>query len=152
MPDIGIAWDPFNATGDWARPDQTPTGSDDGTGGDMTAAVLVSLFTDRRAAADLVLRDGTQNRRGWWADAYEDEPIGSLLWTLQPSKKTRAVLLAARDYCNQALAWLVRDGHAASVVVDTFWAGQVALGIIVTVNQAAGPGAVIKTSLPIGGA
>ena len=150
MPDIGIVWNPALGRGDWARGDQVPDGADDGTGGDLTAAVLVSLFTDRRASDDFVLTDGTDNRRGCWTDSFEDEPIGSRLWQLERSKRTQAVLLAARDACTQALAWLLRDQVATGVDVKTFWAGRWTLGILVTITQAKGPGAVIDASLPWG--
>ena len=148
MPDIGIVWDAARGRGDWARGDEVPSGADDGTGGDLTAAVLVSLFTDRRATDDFVLTDGTTNRRGWWGDTFEDEPIGSRLWQLERSKRSTAVLLAARDYCTDALRWLLRDGVVSKVDVQTFWAGRAALGILIAIREADGPGAVIETRLP----
>lgn len=155
MPDIGLIWDAFYATGDWARADAAPMGqAEDGFGGDLAAAVMVSLFTDRRASDDYVLTDGTANRRGCWTDTYDDEPIGSRLWQLERSKTTvgrdnTAVLLAARDYCLEALAWLKRDAIVSDVSVSTFWARKNALGIIVTVQRAAGPSSTIDLLLPL---
>ncbi|WP_241085111.1 phage GP46 family protein [Candidatus Vondammii sp. HM_W22] len=35
----------------------------------LHSAVLVSLFTDRRAANDDLLPSSALDRRGWWADA-----------------------------------------------------------------------------------
>lgn len=156
MPDIGLVWDSFYATGDWARDGVVPMGAEeDGFVGDLTASVMVSLFTDRRASDDFDLTDGTTNRRGCWTDSYEDEPIGSRLWQLERSKTTTIgrsnapVLLAARDYCLEALAWLKRDQIATDIRVQTFWARKNALGIVVTVARAQGPITTITTSLSL---
>ena len=145
MPDIGLIWDLVRGRGDWATPAQEPA-----PGGDLAAAVLVSLFTDRRASADFVLTDGTTNRRGWWADAYQSEPIGSRLWQLDRSKRLADTLLVARDMCIEALGWLLRDGIATNVDIRTFWASRTALGIRIRVTQANGVDQVIDTSLPWG--
>lgn len=153
MPDIGLIWDPAYARGDWADSGQTPAGADDGTGGDLTAAVMVSLLSWRRASDDYQLADGSTNRKGCWTDSYEDEPIGSRLWQLLRSKHTvgarnQPALLAARDYCNEALAWMLKDGVASAVDVSTFWAQSGALGIVVQITLASGPSASISVTLP----
>ena len=94
--------------------------------------------------------DGTGDRRGWWADAYGIEPIGSRLWQLERAKRTSQTLLQARDYCTEALAWLQRDGIASSVSVLTFWAGRTTLGIRVAVQLVAGPVRLVEGSMPVG--
>lgn len=161
MRDIGIAWNVADGWGDWAdvRQDaafaELTNASAQTSGfavdGDLVAAVLVSLFTDRRASPDFVPPDGTGDRRGWWADAYEVEPIGSRLWQLERAKRTRQTLLQAKDYCTEALAWLQRDGIASSVNVLTFWAGRTTLGIRVAVQLVAGPARLIEASVEFQG-
>lgn len=117
--DILVQWDNINATGDWSL----ATG-DLQTGQDLETACLVSLFSDRLATPDFRPTDGTTDRRGWWADPYNDQPLGSNLWQLDRAKKTRDTLGLARRYAQDALAWLVSDGVAASVLVDTRWLGN----------------------------
>jgi phage gp46-like protein len=138
MSDIAIVWNAAEARGDW---DTTP--HDLATGSPIESAVLVSLFTDRRASADYVDPDpnGVPDLRGWWGDTYEPSLIGSRLWQLNRSKITdqTTVLNRARDYCQEALQWLIDDGVAASVTVQTFWASINALGILIDIKS---PGSV----------
>lgn len=94
----------------------------------LETAIVLSLFTDRRAADDDALPDGTDDRRGWWADAYPDvdgDAIGSRLWLLFREKETQAVVQRAREYTEEALAWLLEDGVASRVVVETGWVDRV---------------------------
>jgi phage gp46-like protein len=129
--DIYIQWDNINAQGDWAL-----AIGDVQTGQDLETACLVSLFTDKLATPDFVPTDGTSDRRGWWADPYNDQPLGSNLWQLERAKKTRDTLALARRYASDALQWLVDDGVAKSVTVDTQWlgsTGSTTLGIRVVI-------------------
>lgn len=130
--DIAIVWDSANARGDWA----VTAGDLALDPGGLQSAVLVSLFTDRVAPADYVPPAGSMpGRRGWWGDTYEASPVGSLLWTLDRSKKTGAFTLLnqAKDYCKQALQWLVDDGAATSINVQTDWISPQTLGILVSI-------------------
>lgn len=85
----------------------------------LETAVVLSLFTDRRALADDPL-PASADRRGWWADGTGDDArdrIGSRLWLLWREKQMPSVLVRARQYAEEALAWLVTDGVARSVDV-----------------------------------
>lgn len=93
-------------------------------GGDLRAdqslrtAVLISLFTDGRAALEAVLPDYTGDRRGWWAQSLltsDAQGFGSLLWTLERAKLTTETLTLAEGYARDALTWLVDDGIAEAV-------------------------------------
>jgi phage gp46-like protein len=131
--DVLVQWDNVNGDGDWVL----ATG-DLQTGQDLETACLVSLFTDKLATPDFVPTDGTTDRRGWWADPYNDQPLGSNLWQLERAKKTRDTLGLARTFAQDALQWLVADGVAASVAVDTRWIGPVGttmLGIAIAITK-----------------
>jgi phage gp46-like protein len=116
--DVWILWDNLNAQGDW-----TLAACDLQTGQDLETACLVSLFTDKLATPDFVPTDGSSDRRGWWADPYNDQPLGSNLWQLERAKKTRDTLGLAQRYAAEALQWLVDDGVAKEIVVNTAWLG-----------------------------
>lgn len=101
----------------------------DGLGGLATdagleTAVIVSLFTDRRARPDDVPPGAADDRRGWWGDALpaaevpQDDRIGSRLWLLSREKIVPETIRRARDYCREALAWMIEDGLATAVDVD----------------------------------
>lgn len=118
MPDITIAIDGRTLRGDW-----TLTAGDLTSGDDLKTSILVSLLTET----------------GWWPDAYDELPIGSRLLELLRAKHTQETLLRARDYCRQSLAWLVGDGIARAVNVQTEWQRNslLAIGIeVVKMNGA----------------
>lgn len=131
--DIFVLWNNSNGSGDWALAQ-----GDLQTGQDLETACLVSLFTDKLATPDFRPTDGTTDRRGWWADPYNELSLGSNLWQLERAHKTRDTLGLARRYAQDALQWLVADGVAASVVVDTRWVGgpgTTMLGIAIAITK-----------------
>lgn len=114
--------------------EQFALATDDG----LETAVILSLFTDARAADDDTLPLGQSDRRGWWGDAYPPvagDRIGSRLWLLRASKQLQASLTAAKEYAEQALAWLVTDGAARRVEVETFVARDEVMGMIVRIYR-----------------
>ncbi|MEP9372623.1 phage GP46 family protein [Mesorhizobium sp. KR1-2] len=92
----------------------------------LRTAILVSLFTDRRAGPDDELPDGAGNdRRGWLGDALssvEGDRIGSRLWLLKRRKQTEETRRQGEDYCREALEWLVEDGIASAITIEAAWA------------------------------
>lgn len=96
----------------------------------LLAAVLYSLFTDRIANADDFIPDGTENRRGHWADPEE----GSRLWLLNRAKQTQQTLNLAVEYCREALQWLLDDGIASSVEVEAEWLRLYVLAVRVQID------------------
>jgi phage gp46-like protein len=106
---------------------------------DIKTAVLISLFTDRRAEADDALPNPGGSLRGWWGDAFADRRIGSRLWLLGREKQLREVVNRAREYAEEALAWLVQDQVASRVLVAAYIAapGWLALEIVVERQTAA---------------
>ncbi|WP_126456738.1 phage GP46 family protein [Sulfuriflexus mobilis] len=108
----------------------------------LRTAVIYSLFTDRRAADDDILPDGTNDRRGHWGDAYlkdEGDSEGSRLWLLSREKEIVDVLNRAKEYAEEALAWLIDDGIATSVQVTTQWVrrGLLGLHVVITLREGA---------------
>jgi phage gp46-like protein len=113
--DIALAWDLAAGAADMVV-DGPDLRRDDG----LETAVLISLFTDRRAHDTDVIPDGTDNRRGWWADAFAETPgdrIGSRLWLLDRAKPTATTRQRLEDYAREALAWLTEDQVAEDVAV-----------------------------------
>lgn len=91
----------------------------------LRTAVMMSLFTNRRAEVDDVLPDSLSNdRRGWWGDQinldYQDDKIGSRLWLLERSKTTEQTLADAKFYMEEALQWMIDDevAQAVDVIVE----------------------------------
>ena len=108
--------------------------TDDG----LETAVILSLFTDARARDDDTLLPGQTDRRGWWADAYPvvaGDSFGSRLWLLRRSKQLQESLTKAREYAEEALAWMVEDGAASKVEVETFIPRDEIMGMIVRIYR-----------------
>lgn len=85
----------------------------------LVRAVVISLFTWRRANPDDDLP--AEAKQGWWGDTYPstaNDRIGSRLWLLTRAKLLPETVRQAREYAEEALAWLVKDGVAARVVVE----------------------------------
>lgn len=92
--------------------------TDDG----LEAAVLISVFTYRRADEADELPPGVSDRQGWWGDAFARRPgdsTGSLMWLLSRSPLTNATLAEAKGYIENSLAWMLADGVASDVIVTT---------------------------------
>lgn len=97
----------------------------------LRSAVLISLFTDRRAARDDALPDAQPqpsvlpaNRRGWCGDALADvrgDLYGSRLWLLDRTKQTEETRRRAIFYGEEALQWMIEDGHVVAVTVEAEW-------------------------------
>lgn len=107
--------------------------ADDG----LKTAVVISIFTDARALADDELPEGVTDRRGWWGDILADvdaDKIGSRRWLYMREKQTAETAQRIREADEEALAWLVDDGIAARVSVETEWIARGVLGerILVT--------------------
>lgn len=103
--------------------------------GTLETAVLLSLYTDRRALDEDVLPDGSTDPRGWWADVYGDRQIGSRLWLLSREKELDSVLRRAKEYATEALDWISSDGIAQSVEVDAIHLRRGVLQLIVRIQR-----------------
>ncbi len=132
MVDIAITWDVQTAQGDWYVQNGGLA-----TGSDLESAVLVSLFTDQRASSDFPLPDGDDDLRGWWDDTYTGDLIGSRLWQFARAVKfgTSTLPLQVQDACQDALQWLLDDGVAASVTVNTGWVNATTVGIAILITE-----------------
>ena len=105
---------------------------------ELPRAVIMSLFTWRRAEPD----DKTDgDLKGWWGDSYPQLPgdkIGSRLWLLAREKMTEATRTRALGYAVEALQWLTADGVAVAVDVQAERIGLdgLALGVMISRGDA----------------
>jgi phage gp46-like protein len=98
----------------------------DFTNGDFTmtrgleTAILMSIFVDKRAAANEVPR--VDLRRGWQGNklsGYDNYEIGSKLWLLFQSRNNQTTLNLINTYVVDCLSWLVVDNIATKIEVDS---------------------------------
>jgi len=100
----------------------------------LRTAVMISLLTDARARDDDEIPDGSNDKRGHWADSYEEDSIGSRLWLLERAKETQNTLDRGKEYATEALRWFIKDGIAKTINVETYWhrKGVMAIAIVMT--------------------
>lgn len=99
----------------------------------LDTSVILSLFTDRRAEDDDVIPGGSGDKRGAWIDSFADvegDKFGSRLWLLESAKLLPETVNRVREYCAEALNWMVRDGVAKTVNVTAEIVRHHPLGII----------------------
>ena len=97
----------------------------------LQTAIILSLFTDRRASADDALPLNETNRRGWVGDEFmatgpgnARDDWGTRLWLCYIGKATGDVPAFAEFTCREGLQWLVRDGIASRIAVTAQWVGE----------------------------
>ena len=108
----------------------------------LETAVIISLFTDRRASAEQIPVELPQDDlRGYWGDisnATTANQTGSLLWLLAREKQLPQVLGRAQQYCREALAWMVEDLVATRVEVAAEFVAQGWMLILVDIFRPTG--------------
>lgn len=87
---------------------------------------------------------------GWWFDSMRTDSfkIGSKLWALNWARVNPETLLLAKQWAEQALAYLIQWGIASSIKIDTRWI-SVRPAVIKLHVDARGPG--IASSVNIQG-
>lgn len=82
----------------------------------LESAIVVSLFSDRRAYRDEV--GDPMKRRGWIGDLVSGVPgdlHGSGIWLYEQSRLTQEVVTGIRQEAEQALEWMIQEGLVLSV-------------------------------------
>jgi phage gp46-like protein len=98
----------------------------------LTRAVVISLFTWRRAGPD----DDVDHPTGWWGDTYptiQNDRIGSRLYQLRRTTLTNQLVVLVRGIIREALQWMTDDGVAARVdiLAERLNKDRLALGITI---------------------
>ncbi|EOF7240278.1 phage GP46 family protein [Enterobacter roggenkampii] len=104
----------------------------------LTRAVVISLFTHRRADPD----DNVDVPMGWWGDTWPvvaNDRYGSKLWLLQRSKLTNALVNTVRNYLRDALQWMQEDGVVTRIDIDIQRTGINELGNKIVLWRRDGP-------------
>lgn len=119
MSDIKIEWDTDLMEGDFVE-GNGDLKHEDG----LETAVIISLFTNRRAKVDDDLPDpNNPDRQGWWGDQLnpevEGDQIGSRLWLLKRSKTIEDALIDSKLYAEESLEWMIEDNVATKIEIET---------------------------------
>jgi len=134
--DIRIVWDSDLMEGDFSFDTSIQELESDAG---LETAVIISLFTDRRAKIDDILPDSNNpDRRGWWGDLVsdiEDDQIGSRLWLLNREKTLKSVLIRTKEYAKEALNWLIEDKVVTKIEISAEKYGPVGQDILALLVQ-----------------
>jgi phage gp46-like protein len=111
------------------------------------SAMLISLFSDRRAAVDDDLPAGVSDlgapaswdeRRGWVGDALDraGRRTGSRLWLLSRAHDDEETRALAESYVGEALSWS-EDEYEVAPVISVTWARQGILSVRASIDGTA---------------
>lgn len=111
----------------------------------LTRAVIISLFTWRRANPDDIVEG---QKMGYWGDVAEppaaNDKIGSRLWLLAREKIVNSTFNRAREYAKEALQWLIDDAVASRVDVAAERYGVDGLALICTIYRTDGKAVTLR--------
>lgn len=109
----------------------------------LETAVIISLFTDRRASAEQIPPEYSQDDlRGYWGDitnASATDQTGSLLWLLAREKQLPQILSRAEQYCREALAWMIDDMVATTISVTASFYSLGVMLLEIDIDRPTGP-------------
>lgn len=94
-----------------------PATGDIATTGSLESAVIISLFTDKRAPETWTR---TEDKRGWCLhDADDEYEMGSLLWTLWyiPTQTTDDYTNLVKGMVEDSLRWLIDENIVQTIDV-----------------------------------
>ena len=85
----------------------------------LTHAILQSIHNHASSTSNDRARIDDDERGGYWAEAFI-RFVGSRNWTLAREKITPQTLANVTRFYQDALSWLVSEGHVLSVDVNSF--------------------------------
>ncbi|QBR31895.1 MULTISPECIES: phage GP46 family protein [Pseudomonas] len=108
----------------------------------LETAVIISLFTDRRASAEQIPPEYPQDDlRGYWGDitnASASDQTGSLLWLLAREKQLPQTLSRAEQYCREALTWMIDDLVSTRIDVVASYISQGWMQLVIDIYRPTG--------------
>lgn len=108
----------------------------------LETAVIISLFTDRRATAEQIPADYPQDDlRGYWGDiglSSANDQTGSLLWLLAREKERPQTLSRAQQYCREALSWMLDDRVATDIDVSAAFHSRGVMLLLIDIYRPTG--------------
>ena len=105
-------------------------------GDELITSFEFSMFSNSRTAIspETNVQDTINVLSGWWADTFEDEPLGSEAWIYDRSKITQDTLNGLSDAYTKSLEWAVSDGVVEFVTVTVVKSTRVQNAIEVTAS------------------
>ncbi|KJY78953.1 phage GP46 family protein [Vibrio nigripulchritudo] len=102
----------------------------------LTHAVLQSIYNHGESNQNDRARMGNNERGGTWSQELI-EVVGSRDWTLKREKLTDQTLSLAKRFYEEALTWLVKEGHAKRIDVSVWREkpNQMGRNITITLNS-----------------
>lgn len=107
----------------------------------LETSVIISLFSDSRANAELIPAElPKDDLRGWWGDidGIVGDSTGSLLWLLKREKQVPETVSRAKQYCRDALKWMIEDKAATRIDVDASYTSPGWMQIVVDIFRPTG--------------
>lgn len=98
-------------------------------------AVILSLAIWNRSEIASGVAATRNVQGGWWADALNELPLGSKLYTVFRERLDESSLEKAKGMVKDALQWLIDDGVAKDVSVSASIAGRTSAEFVISVSK-----------------
>lgn len=99
----------------------------------MKHAILQSIYNNAESTQNDRARMDKDERGGCWSDELLSI-VGSRDWTLHREKLTAQTINLAKRFYEDALAWLVNDGYAKTIIIKVWEEKPTVMGRIATVT------------------
>jgi len=88
-------------------------------GDELRTSIEFSMFSDARTAIspETNIQNAIDLLGGWWADSFEDEPLGSEAWIYDRAKITNETINGLSETYTNSIKGLVDDGVAEIATV-----------------------------------
>ncbi len=103
----------------------------------LETAILISLFTDKRADDADVLPPGEEDKRGWWGDTPNYQ-MGSKIWLSMASKTTPDVLNDIKQYALGCIQWTITDGLSVGNEVEVSRIDTYTMSVEIKITEPSG--------------
>lgn len=102
----------------------------------LNHAVMQSIYNHGESTKNDRARMGSSERGGCWSDELISK-VASRDWTLTREKLTTQTISLAKRFYDEALAWLIKDGHVKAIDVSVWEEkpNQMNRNIIITLND-----------------
>lgn len=103
--------------------------------GGLETAVSISIFTNKREDEETRLPGNINDKGGWWGSEFSEVEIGSHLWLLRRARNRNEVLSLSEQYVKQGLQWMVDEGIAESIEVESSFSDEKTLQLNIDISR-----------------
>jgi phage gp46-like protein len=102
--------------------------TDDG----LETAIIISGFTDAKVTQT---EYPSESQRGWWADEFVNDGLGSKLWLCDRSKISNELFSNLKKYWMDCLQWMVDSSSVKTIDVEVVQSEKYTVNINIEITK-----------------